>query len=132
MGTKPADRLRQGDAEGWCGVSGETVERARHRWREILPRSGIDTRFLSNKHGPCPLCGGKDRFRFDDRDGTGSYICNQCGAGVGLILIRKLNGWDYPTACNEIDRILGKIGHRQSAPATPVRASGPGAALRRI
>jgi putative DNA primase/helicase len=62
-----------------------TIERARNRWREILPRLGVDTQFLTNRHGPCPLCGGKDRFRFDDRDGSGSYICGQCGAGVGVI-----------------------------------------------
>ena len=49
-----------------------TVERARNRWREILPRFGIDTRFLTNRHGPCPLCGGRDRFRFDDRNGDGT------------------------------------------------------------
>ena len=36
-----------------------TVERARGRWREILPRLGIDARFLVNRHGPCPLCGGR-------------------------------------------------------------------------
>jgi putative DNA primase/helicase len=84
-----------------------TVERTRHRWREILPLFGIETRFLTNKHGPCPLCGGKDRFRFDDKDGSGSYYCNQCGAGVGIILIRKLKGWDYATACNEVDQVIG-------------------------
>src|ERR1700736_3637964 len=84
-----------------------TVERARDRWREILPQLGIETRFLTNKHGPCPLCGGRDRFRFDDRDGSGSYYCNQCGAGVGLILLRKLHGWDYGTACAEVDKIIG-------------------------
>jgi putative DNA primase/helicase len=50
-----------------------TVDRARGRWREILPQLGIDPRFLSNKQGPCPMCGGKTRFRFDDRDGSGSY-----------------------------------------------------------
>jgi putative DNA primase/helicase len=61
----------------------DTIERARHRWREILPQLGIETRFLQNKHGPSPLCGGKDRFRFDDRDGTGSYYCNQCGPALG-------------------------------------------------
>src|SRR5437868_349890 len=84
-----------------------TIERARHRWGEILPRLGVETRFLTNRHGPCPLCGGKDRFRFDDRDGTGSYICGQCGAGNGIILVRKLNGWDHRTACGEVDRIIG-------------------------
>lgn len=84
-----------------------TVERARGRWQEILPRLGVETRFLVNKHGPCPLCGGKDRFRFDDRDGAGSYYCNQCGPGAGLFLIKKLNGWDHKTACDEIDKIIG-------------------------
>jgi putative DNA primase/helicase len=84
-----------------------TIERARHRWREILPQLGIDTRFLQNKHGPCPLCGGRDRYRFDDRDGTGSYFCNQCGPGPGLLLVRKLRGWDFATACQEVDKIIG-------------------------
>jgi hypothetical protein len=58
-----------------------TVERATGRWREILPQLGVDPWFLVNKQGPCPVCGGKDRFRWDDRDGTGSYFCNQCGPG---------------------------------------------------
>src|SRR3954462_2176603 len=86
-----------------------TIERARGRWREILSQLGIDSRFLVNKHGPCPLCGGRDRFRFDDKDGTGSYYCNQCGAGVGVILIRNLHGWDHATACGEIDKIIGAV-----------------------
>jgi putative DNA primase/helicase len=92
-----------------------TIERARGRWREILPLLGVDTRFLNNKHGPCPLCGGKDRFRFDDRDGSGSYYCNQCGAGVGLILIRKLHGWDHATACVKVDEIIGKCNTKPAA-----------------
>jgi putative DNA primase/helicase len=84
-----------------------TVERARYRWREILPQLGIETRFLNNKHGPCPLCGGRDRFRFDDKNGDGTYYCNQCGAGAGIILIRKLHKWDYRTACDAVDKIIG-------------------------
>jgi len=85
----------------------DTVERARGRWREILPLFGVDIRFLTNKHGPCPICGGRDRYRFDDRDGTGSYYCNQCGPGCGLLLIRKLRGWDHKTACDAVDKIIG-------------------------
>src|SRR5215469_8023000 len=88
-------------------MTANTIERARHRWREILPLLGIDTRFLHNKHGPCPICGGKDRYRFDDRDGTGSYYCGQCGPGYGIILIRKLHKWDHATACREVDKIIG-------------------------
>src|SRR3954468_19153186 len=98
-----------------------TIERARGRWREILPQLGIDTRFLVNRHGPCPLCGGRDRYRFDDRDGTGSYYCNQCGAGVGVILIRKLRGWDHKTACDEIDKIISIEREPANPAATPGR-----------
>jgi putative DNA primase/helicase len=86
-----------------------TLDRARNRWREILPRFGIGIEFLTGKHGPCPLCGGKDRYRFDDKTGDGNYYCNQCGAGVGIILMRKKHGWDFKTACDEIDRILGDM-----------------------
>src|SRR5207248_5501956 len=92
-----------------------TIERARHRWREILPQLGIDTRFLTNKHGACPLCGGKDRYRFDDRDGSGSYICGQCGAGVGVILLRKLKGWELGLQ-NRLRR--DRQDHRYRGPAS--------------
>jgi putative DNA primase/helicase len=105
-----------------------TVERATGRWREILPQLGIETRFLHNKHGPCPLCGGKDRFRFDDRDGSGSYFCNQCGPGPGIMLVRKLNGWDHATACAEIDKIIGTETKSSSSasrsPPTPTQRAG--------
>jgi putative DNA primase/helicase len=112
-----------------------TGERARGRWHEILPRLGVDMHFLRNRHGPCPICGGKDRFRYDDRDGSGSYYCNHCGAGTGLILIRKLKGWDHATACGEIDKIIGRNGEdRLSAVQQPApkNAASKAAAIRRI
>jgi putative DNA primase/helicase len=95
-----------------------TLDRARGRWPEILPRLGIGTEFLRNKHGPCPICGGKDRYRFDDREGDGTYYCNQCGAGSGIILVRKMNGWDFRTACDAIDAIIGTH-DRPEAPQKP-------------
>ncbi|WP_374350037.1 toprim domain-containing protein [Chitinimonas sp.] len=52
-------------------------EAARNRWPAILQAAGIEPRFLARRHGPCPVCGGKDRFRFNDRDGRGTFICNQ-------------------------------------------------------
>jgi putative DNA primase/helicase len=85
-----------------------TVDAARGRWREILPRLGVDSRFLNKRHGPCPVCGGKDRFRFDDREGSGSYFCNKCGAGTGLLLVRKLHSWDHATACRAVHEIIGR------------------------
>jgi putative DNA primase/helicase len=88
-----------------------TLERARGRWPEILYRFGIDRSFLRNRHGPCPLCGGRDRFRFDDLDGSGSYLCNQCGAskgpGAGIRLLMRFRDWDFKTAVQAIDELIG-------------------------
>lgn len=109
-----------------------TIDRARNRWREILPRLGIETRFLANKHGPCPLCGGRDRYRFDDRGGSGSYYCGQCGAGVGIIMLRKLHGWDYATACAEVDKIIGRDPRPAAARAQPKRDLDRAAAILRL
>jgi putative DNA primase/helicase len=109
-------------------ISGSTIDRARGRWREILPRFGIAPGYLKNQHGPCPLCGGKDRFRFDDKEGTGSYYCNQCGPGQGLALIRKAKGWDFKTACCEIDKILGDL----PPPGEPKQQQVTGDAARRL
>jgi putative DNA primase/helicase len=84
-----------------------TIERAKGRWPEILRHLGVEDRFLRNKHGPCPNCGGKDRFRFDNKNGDGTFYCSQCGPGTGMILLRRLRGWDHKTACDEVDRIIG-------------------------
>lgn len=84
-----------------------TIERARGRWREILPRLGIDTRFLTNRQGPCPRCGGVTKFRFDDLDGNGTFFCNDHGAGAGLHLLQHVHGWTWPMAAQEVDAIIG-------------------------
>lgn len=85
----------------------DTINRATGRWRHILSALGVESQYLVNKHGPCPLCGGRDRFRWDNREGSGSYYCNQCGPGPGLLLLRKLHSWDHKTACDEVDKIIG-------------------------
>ena len=62
-----------------------------HRWKETLGACGINTELLTARHGPCPGCGGTDRFRFDDLDGKGTWFCSQGGgtpaAGDGFALI---------------------------------------------
>jgi putative DNA primase/helicase len=106
-----------------------TLDRAQGRWREILPLFGIETRFLRNKHGPCPVCKGKDRFRFDDKDGNGTFYCNHCGAGNGMRLIMQLKGWDFRTAACEVDKIIGT---ERVAPKPNPRKDDPQARRRAI
>ena len=58
-------------------------EQHAHHWHGILVGLGVPASALVNKHGPCPVCGGNDRFRFDDKEGLGTFICSHCGAGDG-------------------------------------------------
>lgn len=83
-------------------------ERAHGRWRTILPQVGIAARHLTGKHGACPICqGGKDRFRFSDLQGAGSWFCNQCGHGTGTDLVMKALGIDFREAARRIEAVIG-------------------------
>lgn len=78
------------------------------RWESILTSLGVAVDFLSNKHGPCPVCAtGKDRFRFDNKNGRGTWFCSHCGAGDGMSLLQKINGWSFVQAAREVERVLG-------------------------
>jgi len=72
-------------------------ERHAHRWHEILVRLGVPDSALRNRHGPCPMCGGTDRFRFDDKGGEGTFFCTHCGAGDGPRLAMLFSGMDFKT-----------------------------------
>ena len=80
--------------------------KAQGLWADtIFPRFNIDVRF--KKKTPCPACGGRDRFRYDDKNGNGDYICQQCGAGDGLDLIQKVTGLSFPKVLEEVASIVG-------------------------
>ncbi|MGB5831341.1 MAG: primase-helicase zinc-binding domain-containing protein, partial [Thiohalocapsa sp.] len=75
----------------------ESVKRAAlHRWPDTLAAFGINRDLLTPKHGPCPGCGGTDRFRFDNEDGRGTWICGRGGgeeiAGDGFALLAHCKG----------------------------------------
>lgn len=85
-------------------------EVATGRWPSILMHFGIAENFLNGKHGPCPICGGKDRFRFDDKLGRGTWICSQsCGAGDGFKLLQLVKGWSFKEAAYQVEQIVGGI-----------------------
>ena len=79
-------------------------ELASGKWFFLLSSLGVDQNFLKNKHGPCPICGGKDRFRWDNKNGMGTFICNQCGSGDGYRLLEMYHGWDFYKALEEVKR----------------------------
>jgi len=83
----------------------DTKVQASGRWLEILPVLGVDQKFLVNRHGPCPICGGKDRFRFS-ADAQGHFYCNQCGNGDGFDLIAKVNGLSNAGAFKAVNKLL--------------------------
>ena len=90
---------------------------ARGRWPDLLQElGGLTPEQLTDKHQPCPCCGGSDRYRFDDKDGSGSWFCNQCGGrdsagggGSGMDLLLRCTGWSFADACRRIEQHLAVV-----------------------
>ncbi|ELQ5982781.1 toprim domain-containing protein [Cronobacter sakazakii] len=85
----------------------ETVKQACGHWPRILPALGV--KVIKNRHQACPVCGGSDRFRFDDKEGRGTWFCNQCGAGDGLKLVEKVFGVSASEAAGKVDAVTGNL-----------------------
>ncbi|EPB3802340.1 DUF927 domain-containing protein [Proteus mirabilis] len=83
------------------------------QWQAILSHLGAEVPL--NTHTACPHCGGKDRFRFDNKDGNGTFICNQCGSGDGLDLVQRVLGVSVTEAAKEVANIIG-IDTRSACP----------------
>ena len=81
---------------------------AQGQWESILPALGI-TIPAHGKHGACPVCGGTDRFRFDNKDDRGTWFCNQCDphAGDGIDLVKRFTGKSNKEASMLVAQELG-------------------------
>lgn len=90
----------------------DTVKQACGHWPRILPALGM--KVIKNRHQACPVCGGADRFRFDDKEGRGTWFCNQCGAGDGLKLVEKVFGVSASEAAGKVNAVTGNL-----APVSP-------------
>ncbi len=95
----------------------QVIDAATGKWPAILQAFGVDAKYLHNRQGPCPACGGTDRFRFDDK-GTGSFYCNACGPGYGLKLLANITGKSERDLAREVGAIVGGL------PADPVKPAG--------
>lgn len=85
----------------------DTVKQACGHWPRILPALGM--KVIKNRHQACPVCGGADRFRFDDKEGRGTWFCNQCGAGDGLKLVEKVFGVSASEAAGKVNAVTGNM-----------------------
>lgn len=92
----------------------KALEQYQGAWRQTL--EGYGCHLPSGRHhGPCPVCGGKDRFRFDDKDGRGTWFCSQCEpqSGGGLLLLSRFLGKPVIDVAKEL---IGDTSTRSVAP----------------
>ncbi|WP_025119867.1 MULTISPECIES: primase-helicase zinc-binding domain-containing protein [unclassified Serratia (in: enterobacteria)] len=87
-----------------------TSRAATGQWPVLLPALGIHIT-AGSREQPCPVCGGKDRFRFDNQQGRGTWFCNQCGGGDGLSLVEKALAVTTKEAANKVAGVLGNTSH---------------------
>jgi putative DNA primase/helicase len=86
------------------------ADRCRGKWSSILIGVGVGLTEAARKgrDAPCPICGGKDRFRFSNKDGLGLWYCHGCGeGGDGVKLVMKAKGLDFKSPAKLIDGALG-------------------------
>jgi len=88
--------------------SAEVHARLGGTWPAVLAQLGIGEEFLRlKKAGPCPKCGGTDRYTFDNRRDHGDYICRMCGAGDGFGLLQLVYGWKFAEALQRVCEAAG-------------------------
>lgn len=86
---------------------GEIKEEVIGKWSGIYAALGIDVG--DGRHiESCPLCGGKKKFRMDDKTGNGEWICT-CGAGDGWALLMNKFGIDFKEAIRTVQSIVGSV-----------------------
>ena len=87
---------------------------ARGRWPEIFNQLGYTLSTTApHEHVACPMCGGSDRFRFDNENGDGSFICSQGTgepiAGDGFTLLEH-GGKSAAEALQAVTHALSAMG----------------------
>jgi putative DNA primase/helicase len=108
----------------------ELAQRCKGRWPDILRRLGLlSSAALAGKDVPCPMCGGRDRFRFSDKD-FGRWFCRGCGqGGDGVRLVMSIKRVDFAIAAAIIEGVVGKVSYASAAsgakdPMKPWRNAG--------
>ena len=98
---------------------GAIRQAARGQCVAILQHLGslTDLQLNPKVHGPCPRCGGSDRFRaFDDVNETGGLFCNQCGTRSDIFAsVQWLRNCTFPQALQLVADFVGNSHTIQAA-----------------
>ncbi|MGM0935911.1 MAG: DUF7146 domain-containing protein [Pseudomonadota bacterium] len=99
-----------------------TIDAAHGQWAKIFAHYGLPP-ITGKKHfkGKCPICEQKGKFRIDDKDGRGTYIC-KCSAGTGFQLLERTQGKEFKTLADEVDQLLGNV-RQKEVPKQPVNTT---------
>ena len=108
------------------------------RWPEILQAAGISDVYFNGKNGPCPFCGGRDRYRWSKKYG-GVWLCTNCPESEGKwadgfkMLMKHLGYVSFRDAADHVRKYInGGSGERSACVArAPVPRSDPQADVER-
>ena len=90
-------------------MAGAFADRYQGQWKGILTQLGVlSGKAASGRDAPCPMCGGKDRFRLSDR-GRGLWYCHGCDDGDdGVGLVMRWRGCGFAEAAKLIESVAGR------------------------
>lgn len=89
-------------------------------WRRVLSDAGLTDRQLSKKNGPCPVCGGNDRYHFSNKYGRGDGYCRQCGHLDGFKILMGAKSILFPEARRLVLSLSGMESNDMPLPAPRV------------
>ena len=103
-------RDRSGRA-AMTGISSPEIERARQaRVEDVVENHGIRLRGKIDRCGPCPVCGGIDRFAINTRKQI--FNCRGCGgSGDAIALVQHIEGCSFKAA---VEKLMGAGSWRAS------------------
>jgi len=111
----------------------DTIDRARSA--DLLALAGVELRKVAatgggEYAGPCPMCGGRDRFRVQPT--AGRWYCRQCGGDRwhdAIDLAQRLHGLDFADAVAMLtngDRPASKVPPATRSEPKPEPTEAPG------
>jgi len=85
-----------------------TKQAARGKWDGIIAQL-LGEQAISRRHTSCPICGGTDRYRYDNKRNDGDWFCNVCGVGDGFKLLQGALGLDFAACARRVDALVNNI-----------------------